>query len=218
VPQPARGRRAYHHGDLRRALVAAATAQLDRQGPLGVTLRGAARAAGVSQAAPYRHFASKEALLAAIAENAFRALRRACEAAARATAARDPATRLDAVATAYVRFALGHPARYRLMWAPRPRGRDYPDLQTAASHAGFALGEVLTNWDAPAETSGERFVERLFVVWSLLHGLAGLLLDEQLPRDVVRIVPTDALVQTAMRVLREGILAPRSSSSPRRSR
>jgi AcrR family transcriptional regulator len=206
VPRSPRARRAYHHGDLRRALVAAATAQLDRQGPLGVTLRGAARAAGVSQAAPYRHFASKEALLAAVAESAFRALRRACEVAARATAGAAPAVRLDAVATAYVRFALGHPARYRLMWAPRPRGRDYPDLQASASGAGFALGEALASWGAPGPASGERFVERFFVTWSLLHGLVGLLLDEQLPRDVVRRVPPDALVRTAMRVLREGIL------------
>jgi len=206
VPRSPRARRAYHHGDLRRALVAAATAQLDRHGPLGVTLRGAARAAGVSQTAPYRHFASKEALLAAVAESAFRALRRACDAAARATAGEPPAVRLDAVATAYVRFALGHPARYRLMWAPRPRGRDYPDLQAAAGDAGVALGETLASWETAGPASGDRFVERLFVTWSLLHGLAGLLLDEQVPRDVVRRVPTDGLVRTAMRVLREGIL------------
>ncbi len=219
VSRPARARRAYHHGDLRRALVAAATAQLDRAGPLGVTLRGAAREAGVSQAAPYRHFASKEALLAAVAESAFAGLRRACEAATRATATRDPAARLDAVATAYVRFALGHPARYRLMWAPRPRGRDYPGLQSAAGAAGFALGEVLAASSGPAETSGDRFVERLFVVWSLLHGLVGLLLDEQLPREVVRRFPTDALVRTATRILREGLVPPSSvGAAPRRSR
>ena len=97
MPRPMRRRQTYHHGDLRRALVAAATVLLDEHGALGVTLRGAARAAGVSQAAPYRHFASKEALLAAVAEAAFHDLRAACAAAA-STGRSDPVRRLGAVA------------------------------------------------------------------------------------------------------------------------
>ncbi|MFT4571001.1 MAG: AcrR family transcriptional regulator, partial [Candidatus Binatia bacterium] len=67
---------AYHHGDLRRALVEGALELLHERGPAGLTLRGAARKAGVSEAAPYRHFADKEALLASVAEEGFRALSR----------------------------------------------------------------------------------------------------------------------------------------------
>jgi AcrR family transcriptional regulator len=187
--------------------VAAATALLDRHGPQGVTLRGAARAAGVSQAAPYRHFPSKEALLAEVAEAAFHGLRRACELAVRDSEASDSHSKLDAVATAYVRFAVTHPARYRLMWAPTPRGRDYPTLHAAAGGAGAALAGVLAAGNGAADV-GDRPVERLFVLWSLLHGLVSLILDEQLPHEILKTVPTDTLVHTAMRVLREGLLHP----------
>jgi AcrR family transcriptional regulator len=204
VPRTGRARRAYHHGDLHRALVAAATALLDRRGPGGVTLRGTARAAGVSQAAPYRHFASKEALLASVAEAAFHALRQACEAAAPKSKGRDPVAWLDAVATAYVRFAVAHPARYRLMWAPTPRGRDYPALHSAASAAGAALAGALAACSGSADAA-DRPVEHLLVLWSLLHGLVGLILDEQLPHEILKSVPIEILAQTAMRVLREGL-------------
>jgi AcrR family transcriptional regulator len=209
VRRTRRAARAYHHGDLRRALVEAATTLLDRHGPLDVTLRGAARAAGVSQAAPYRHFASKEALLAAVAEEAFQALNAACTAAASADGIRDSVGRLEAIATAYVRFAVDHPARYRLMWSPSPRGRDYPALGTAVRATGEALLGALSTWDDAADDSGERRVVRMFVLWSLLHGVTGLIIDEQLPLEVRTRVPVEDIVQAAMQVLREGLL-PRS--------
>src|SRR5437867_11394050 len=85
---------AYHHGNLREALVEAATALLDAEGPLGVTLRGAARRAGVSQTAPYRHFRDKGALLASVAEKGFRDLDRTMKEAARAHPA-DPLRALE---------------------------------------------------------------------------------------------------------------------------
>jgi AcrR family transcriptional regulator len=177
---------------------------LDRHGPDGVTLRGAARAAGVSQAAPYRHFASKEALLAAVAADSFEALRAACEAVAPTGRAKAPSAWLEAVAVAYVRFALAHPARYRLMWAPSPRGRDHPALHAAAASAGAALAGALV----ALGTRGEDGMQRLFVLWSLLHGVTGLILDEQLPHEVLRRVPVDDLVRSAVRVLRDGLLHP----------
>ena len=186
--------------------MAAATRLLDRHGPDGVTLRGAARQAGVSQAAPYRHFAGKEALLAAVAAESFLALKEACGAAVAADPG-DPVHRLEVVAIAYVRFAVDHPARYRLMWAPTPRGRDHPVLAEAARSTGqpllLALIECL-----PSETRSEAPVERLFVLWSLLHGIAGLLLDEQLPHEVLERVPVDELVRRAMQVALDGLLGP----------
>jgi AcrR family transcriptional regulator len=199
-------RRTYHHGDLRRSLVAAATRLLDRHGPGGVTLRGAARQAGVSQAAPYRHFASKEALLAAVAAEAFLALTEACRAAVQADPG-DALHRLEVVAVCYVRFAVDHPARYRLMWAPTPRGRDHPALADAARATAEPL---LTALQAclPPGVAGEPAVERLFVLWSLLHGIAGLVLDEQLPHEVLETIPVEGLVRGALQVARDGLLAP----------
>ena len=70
----ARRRKTYHHGNLRRALLDGALRLVEDQGAEALTLRAAARRAGVSQAAPYRHFADKQALLAAVAEEGFRAL------------------------------------------------------------------------------------------------------------------------------------------------
>lgn len=218
MPRPRRGgpraRRTYHHGDLRRSLVAAATRLLDRHGALGVTLREAARQAGVSQAAPYRHFASKEALLAAVAAEAFLALKEACATAVAADPG-DPAHQLEVVAVAYVRFAVEHPARYRLMWAPTPRGRDHPMLAEAARSTGEPLLAALKACLPPGEAA-EPAVQRLFVLWALLHGVAGLILDEQLPHEVLETVSLDALVQTAMRVAREGLLGP--IGAPRETR
>jgi AcrR family transcriptional regulator len=206
MARAARSRRTYHHGDLRRSLVAAATRLLDKRGPAGVTLREAARQAGVSQAAPYRHFASKDALLAAVAAEAFLALKDVCSAAVAADPG-DPVHQLDVVAVAYVRFAVEHPARYRLMWAPTPRGRDHPVLAEAARTSGEPLLAALKACLAPDDPA-ELAVQRLFVLWSLLHGVTGLILDEQLPHQVLETVPLDMLVLAAMRVAREGLLGP----------
>src|SRR5262245_10552545 len=119
---PRRPRRTYHHGNLRQALIDAATILLERDGPLGVTLRGAARGAGGSQAGAYRHVASKAGLLAAVAECGFAALRAAMIRAARAGRG-DPLQALQAMALATIRFAAAHPSHYRLMSGPAVRGR-----------------------------------------------------------------------------------------------
>lgn len=214
VARTPRTRRTYHHGDLPRGLVAAATRLLDERGSTGVTLREAARQAGVSQAAPYRHFASKEELLAAVAAEAFLALKAACAAAVEADPG-DAAHRLEVVAVAYVRFAVEHPARYRLMWAPTPRGRDHPTLAAAARATGEPLLGALRACLPPGE-AGEPAVQRLFVLWSLLHGIAGLVLDEQIPHEVLETVPVEALVRAALQVARDGLLAP--IGAPREAR
>src|SRR5258707_1216881 len=106
----------YHHGDLRRALIDAARVLVEREGRQALTLRAAARMAGVSQAAPYRHFPDKNALLAAVAEDGVRAL----AAWLRGAAARhegDPLARLQALGVAYVTFAVTSTAHFRVMFA-----------------------------------------------------------------------------------------------------
>jgi AcrR family transcriptional regulator len=200
-----RGRPSYHHGNLHRALVDAATHLLDRRGIAGVTLRGAAREAGVSQAAPYRHFASKDALLAAVAGESFRALNDTLEAAAAGMAA-DPVRRLAVVAGAYLRFAVEHPARYRLMWSPTPSGRDHPGLHAAAGAAGGALLRLVQECGRDGHLGPGSEVEALFAIWALLHGVAALVVEDQLPRGVRDAVPPEALAGRAMEILLQGIL------------
>src|SRR3954470_12614732 len=104
----------YHHGDLKAGLIDAASDILSREGPEALTLRAVARRAGVSQAAPYRHFADRRALVAAVAERGFERMQAAMMTAMSA----DPAGRpgLKQLAIAYVRFGHESPAEYRVMF------------------------------------------------------------------------------------------------------
>src|SRR5262245_57949686 len=123
----------YHHGNLKAELLAAASALLDEGGAGAVSLRAAARRAGVSATAPYRHFADKEVLLAAVAAEGFRAFGAAL------TAAASNPTPLAAMGLAYVRFALAHRGLFRLMFGPGIPDRDrHPELAAAADRA-FAV-------------------------------------------------------------------------------
>src|SRR6266436_8330596 len=114
-PSPRRRARAAG-GSLRDTLVDAAVALIARKGPQGFSLREVARRARVSEAAPYWHFANKEALLAAVAEAGFVALAAALEEVRGRI--KEPSRRLRELGIAYVRFALAHPAHLRLMFGP----------------------------------------------------------------------------------------------------
>lgn len=171
-------RRSYHHGDLKRALIAAATDLLEQEGAEALSFRAVARAAGVSQSAPYNHFAGKEDLLATIAEAGFAALAAAQnEAAARGPAGED---RLTALGLDYIRFAVTQPQLYRLMFGVGVNDwHAHPDV-SAAKQATFAplrlaLGEFL-GADIPAATLEQAAV----AAWGLAHGLAMLRIDGSL--------------------------------------
>ena len=174
TPTPARPRRRaaprpYHHGDLRAALLAAAAGWLDEQGAETLTLRELARAAGVSHAAPYHHFASRDELLAGVAELAFDRLADALAAAARAPEA---AHALLDIGEAYVREALAHPAQFRLMFGPLlARKAEHDGLRRAAERAFTVLLEAATRF-AP-----ERGLQIALAGWSLSHGAANLAID-----------------------------------------
>ena len=200
-----RRRASYHHGNLREALVAGATALLEAEGPLGVTLRGAARRAGVSQAAPYRHFRDKGALLASVAEKGFRDLDRAMKRLARAHRS-DPLRALQAMVVGLVRFAAEHPSYYRLMSGPAVRGRDHPALREAATVAWQTLAEAVAACQRARRIRAGDSVPLAFTVWCLAHGLAVLLVDEQIPPAVLAQYPVDRLAEHAMGLLIEGLL------------
>src|SRR5215471_8129307 len=119
--------RSYHHPDLRQALISSALELLSEVGVAGLSLRAAARRAKVSAMAPYRHFADKEALLAAVAEYGFHQL------AARLTVATakaaDPRARLAAGGVAYVVFAHDEPSLFKLMFGPTIQNKsEHPAL------------------------------------------------------------------------------------------
>lgn len=179
-----RGKRGpYHHGDLRRALVEAAVDLMTREGVDALTLRATARRAGVSPAAPYRHFADKQALLAAVAEEGFRAM---VEEMRRASGEHEaePLTALRAVGLAYVAFAIRHPSHFRVMFGREVADRSaYRDLGEAARAAFELLAEAV----AQCQRSGlvrEGDPRALAVsAWAMVHGLADLQVNRQLGMD-----------------------------------
>lgn len=151
----------YHHGDLRAALIGAAEALLDAGGE--ISLREAARQAGVTPTAAYRHFADKDALLAELALRGFTEFGRALgEAAARA-----PEQALVAMGRAYIRFALARPGRFRLMFGPllARLTPQHPALKEASGQAFAALQGAAGDPDEALRR------------WGMVHGLAHLLLD-----------------------------------------
>lgn len=185
----------YHHGDLRRALLDAALEILKEGGDL--SLRGVARRAGVSHAAPYHHFPDRRALVAAIAEEGLVAFRRALGEAARRTGP-DPAQRLREVGVAYVRFAVENPAHFRLMFSAELADRSgLPELRASFEAAyGVLVGGV-------RRVLGEGAADELVTVhatyaWSLVHGLANLILDRQVGP---RVETPDAAEAFARKVL-----------------
>jgi AcrR family transcriptional regulator len=179
--------RPYHHGDLRRALLDAALALVTEHGPAALSLREVARRAGVSHAAPAHHFRNKAGLLTAIAADGYRML---AEALADAGAnAADGSTPFREQGVAYVVFATEHPAHFAVMRAPYLLGGDDAELAAARESAGTQLR-------AGAGTlAGGGGVTTPLAAWSLVHGLASLLLEGN-----IRLEPGDDVASLARAV------------------
>jgi AcrR family transcriptional regulator len=176
-------RKPYHHGDLRRALLDGALQLAEQKGPAAVSLREAARVAGVSHNAPYRHFDDKLAMLAAASEEGFVLLHAEMQAAL-AACGPEARSRLVALAVAYVRFALHHPAHFRMMYGHRsPPKAATAALQRAARDVfQLFLGTVEGSLASLNRARDPKKV--LFQLWALAHGIAALALEKQILFDV----------------------------------
>ena len=183
----------YHHGDLRAALIVAAEALLTRRGPAELSLRGVAREAGVSAMAPYRHFADKDALLAAVAGDGFHQFEARLREAT--SAAPDPRAGLIAQGVAYVRFAHDQPALFRLLFGPLiTKAVALEHLDRDSAPALDALRDAVAA--AYPEADAQRRDDLVLTCWSMVHGLAGLIVDGRLPASA------EVAEAMAMRVLR----------------
>ncbi|HJU72751.1 MAG TPA: TetR/AcrR family transcriptional regulator [Gemmatimonadaceae bacterium] len=191
----------YHHGDLKAALVACATDILRKAGPSALTLRAVARAAGVSEAAPYRHFADRRELVAAVAEAGFERLGQAMGAAMQ----QGSRGGLRAVAEAYVRFAHENEAEYRVMFGPEVANTAHlPALrETARSVLAFVAQGIGKLQQAGLVGPGDPGLMAV-VTWAQLHGLVMLSLDGQ----STKVAPSiEAQVQEATRIMMFGMAA-----------
>ncbi|MFK7984595.1 MAG: TetR/AcrR family transcriptional regulator [Sandaracinaceae bacterium] len=168
----------YHHGDLRAALLHAAVEVLRERGVAGLSLRECARRAGVSHAAPYRHFSNKDALMVAIAAEGFRWLVAMGEKAMADLT--DTRERLDAYGVAYVRFAILHPEHHRLMFASELDSSAATPEDLADADAAFELLQRLAGDVAGPE---EDSLLAAVAFWSLVHGLSMLILDGRIPPE-----------------------------------
>ncbi|MFJ4503193.1 TetR/AcrR family transcriptional regulator [Streptomyces sp. NPDC088864] len=176
--------RAYHHGDLRRAVLTAALDVIRAEGPAALSLRDLARRAGVSHAAPAHHFKDRTGLLTAIAAEGYGLFADALAA--------EPDLRERGVA--YVRFAATHPAYFQVMFRPDLHRADDPDLLAARDRATAALRSGVAALAPAAPADDPRLTG--VAAWSLAHGFATLLLSGNLsdavgdrdPEDVFRII------------------------------
>ena len=182
-------RKPYHHGALHSALIEASIALAREGGPDRVILREAARAAGVSHSAAYRHFTDRDALLAEVSRHARSEL--AAQMRRRVKRAKDPLQRLQAVGAAYIDFALTQPGLFRTAFISHPAtSRNDDDVPRNATEAGShpdtaepfeILGEVLDQAQAAGLLDPDRRPGAEIAAWSTVHGLATLLLDGPLP-------------------------------------
>jgi AcrR family transcriptional regulator len=161
----------YHHGDLRAACLSAAIELLEEGGETALSLRAVARRAGVSPAAPYRHYADREALVSAVAGLGYREL---AERLAAAHPSPSTPEQLTSVAVAYVQFALERPALFRIMFG-EPCDRDNDERTAATAAVALYLRQIV------GRVFPEADVEAMATAtWALVHGLAFLHLDGKL--------------------------------------
>ncbi|HVB67534.1 MAG TPA: TetR/AcrR family transcriptional regulator [Acetobacteraceae bacterium] len=186
-------RRGYHHGNLREALVEATLVLIAEKGPSAFTVAEAARLAGVSPGAPYRHFRDAEALLA---EVALRGFERLAEALARAwrDGRPDPVDAFAALGRAYLAFARSEPAYYAAMFETRIAVEDYPPLAAASDRAFGLLRDAAERITAslPARNRPPSLMMALHV-WALSHGIASLFCRPDRARRPLPMAPEDLL-------------------------
>lgn len=195
----ARKRRpAYHHGDLPRALLREAVRVIEKEGISALTLRAVGQRVGVSRTALYRHFADKSSLLAAVAAEGFRTLRSLLSRAWDAHGGRRQG--FEAMGVAYVRFAVGHPSHYRVMFGGYIN--QVADDSPLAQEGGAAF-QVLVDAIVSLQQHGvirrDHPQELAQYIWATVHGIAMLAIDGQLKQ------PVDTVIRFANERMRTGL-------------
>lgn len=183
APRRKRARETYHHGNLRRALMDAALRYVQEGGPDAFSMAEAARQAGVSSGAPYRHFPDRVALMRAVAAEGEELLAESLDKAIDESGA-DGWSRLFAVGHAQLAFAREHPAHFRILYSPEYRSTD--------EEAGWQA-EVETNASRMLAAPRSREAAAVFAAQCAIYGLSRMLVDGQLGTDTTAEQLDDAL-------------------------
>jgi AcrR family transcriptional regulator len=192
-----RHKRQYHHGSLRAALLESTARLVAERGRSAVSLREAARRVGVSEAAPYQHVADKSALLTAVADAGFELLDASLSEALESTPA-NPVGQLEALAVAYLRFALDRPQYFRLMF-----GQPADIRRSAAASAARLFDRFVESVRAARLSHGhddEDPPTTATLLWSVPHGLASLYLEGSMDAEIAPRALED-LVRAGVRAL-----------------
>jgi AcrR family transcriptional regulator len=198
APKPSRAprRRGYHHGDLRAVLIGAGEAELAEHGIEGFSLRGVAKRAGVSHAAPAHHFRDANGLLTALAAEGFRRFVDK-QTARQQIADEDALSQLVAAGMGYIDFAMAHPALFRLMFSSDRPDHAAEELHVAAGAAYRKLVEDVARLRGPATEPSSAEVMR---TWAIAHGLADLMNSRRLkPLLGLRKAERDAALAAMLR-------------------
>ena len=201
-PKHGAKRRGYHHGNLREALIAAALELIGEKGPAGFTFAEAARAAGVSPAAPYRHFRDRDALMADVAARGFERFAEALEK-AWDQGKPHPYRALENLGRAYLNFARGEPAYYAAMFEAQVPPDASPELAKASERAFGVLRQACEALCAlmPADKRPPALMMSLHI-WAMAHGMASLFARGDAARRKIPMPPEDLLEASVMLYLR----------------
>jgi AcrR family transcriptional regulator len=199
-----RSTRGYHHGNLKEALVRAALELIAEKGPAGFTFADAARFAGVSPAAPYRHFRDRDALLADVAQRGF-VLFSAALAKAWDEGRPDVMTAFDRLGKAYLAFAKGEPAYYSAMFEAGVSLDSDPQLREASESAFAVLRAAAETLVAMMPPQGRPPALMVALhVWSMTHGIASLFGRGDAARRALP-MPPEELLEAAVLIYLRGL-------------
>lgn len=192
-------RKSYHHGDLKNALIKAGIEILSKEGVNGLSLRKAARKAGVSHAAPYAHFADKQALIAAIALDGYNQIHAHIEEVL-VLYPNEPLKQLLQLAWAYMQFGLASPAHYKITFSGLIENeKNYPELVEVTRKSLAAVQKIITDCQSAGILKASENAAEVDAIslWGLIHGLVSLVIEGQVPSNLLKRTQPKELVIAA---------------------